>query len=82
LFFKTNIQIKMAPSTIGPSERTSATLNQPWKAIWPPSDEQVKQPFTGLGFEKSQKIVMDGTSVFPSTATKDDVKVSVLATAH
>jgi len=72
----------MAPSTIGLSESTSAILDQPWKAIWPPSDEQVKQPFTGLGFEKNQKIVMDGTSVFPSTATKDDAKAPVLATVH
>lgn len=72
----------MAPATYKESESTSATLRQPWKAVWPPSDEQVKQPFTGLGFEKDQKIVMDGTSVFPSTATKDDRKAPVLAIAN
>jgi hypothetical protein len=72
----------MAPSMTGPSESTSAVLDQPWKAIWPPSDEQVKRPFAGLGFEKDQKIVMDGTSVFPSTATKDDAKAPVLAIAN
>jgi len=67
----------MAPS----STSTESQLRQPWKAHWPPSAEQIQQPFTGLGFKKDQKIVMDGTSVFPSTATNDNEKAPVLAVA-
>jgi hypothetical protein len=54
---------------------------QPWKVFWPPTDQQLEQPFTGLGFKKDQKIVMDGTSVFPSAATSEDEKATVLAVA-
>jgi hypothetical protein len=56
-------------------------LAQPWRDVWPASDEQAKQPFKGMGFEKDEKIVMDGTSVFPSTATSDNAKAPILAVA-
>jgi hypothetical protein len=71
----------MASSATTPPTEAKNQLRQPWKAHWPPTAEQAQQPFTGLGFKKDQKIVMDGTSVFPSTATSDDQKAPVLAVA-
>lgn len=74
----------MTPAT-SPAQSTatsnSTPLRQPWKAHWPPTESQLQKPLTGLGFEKDQKITMDGTSIFPSTATADDDKAPVLAVA-
>jgi len=61
---------------------TKTPLRQPWKAHWPPTEAQLSQPLTGLGFKKDQFIVMDGTSIFPSTATQDDKVVGILAEAR
>jgi hypothetical protein len=75
----------MAPTTspgLSTATSNSKPLRQPWKAHWPPTESQLQKPFTGLGFEKDRKIVMDGTSVFPSTATADNDKAPVLAVAQ
>lgn len=68
----------MAP---GSALQMAPEKRQPWKAFWPPTTQQLEQPFTGLGFKKDQKIVMDGTSVFPSAATSEDEEAKVLAVA-
>jgi len=70
----------MAPS-ITLAESPTAPLRQPWKSCWPPQGEE-KKSFTGLGFSKDQRIIMDGTSVFPSTATADNEKAPVQAVAQ
>lgn len=73
----------MASTATTTSTASSSTpLRQPWRAHWPPTASQRQQHFTGLGFKKDQKIVMDGTSVFPSTATADNEKAPVLAVAN
>ena len=46
------------------------TLAQPWKAHWPPAASAMNEVFKGMGFEAGSKIVMDGTSVFPSQRDK------------
>ena len=46
-----------------------ATKIQPWKACWPPKQElQRSLKFTGLGYSKGEKIVMDGNSASSSIA--------------
>ena len=50
------------------------TLHQPWKAHWPPKTAQAAEPFKGMGFEAGAKIVMDGSSLFPSTTIDEGEK--------